>query len=250
MPRHWQVILLAALGIGATVLAVPRALSRIVAVPGGESDPGISRTAAVETTSTRPATEKMPAWSPTPSGSSTPDTRPPTPVGNLRLVSNTDATLAIAWDASSDDVGVKAYQVKGDGFSTISTSSTQATLPWAHRTSAVTVQVSALDTSNNRSDWRTLSIPAPAVQAVVVVSNSPTSDPSPTTDPSTTDPTTLGSPPDPSSSQTGAGGASTAGTSTSPTTQMVSSPAASGNQPASTPTSTTVGQSSASSQPS
>ena len=137
---------MAALGIGATVIAVPRALSGIVAVPQA-SDPGISRTAAVTPTA-KPSTAKMPVWTPPASttSSATRDTRPPSAVSNLRLLSNGETAIAIAWDVSQDNVAVKLYVVRGNGFTTIQTADTRATVPWAHRTANVSIQVSAIDT--------------------------------------------------------------------------------------------------------
>ena len=167
---------MAALGICATVIAVPRALSGIVAVPQ-ENAPGISRTAAVAP-SAKPSTAKMPVWTaPTSVASSTtPDTRPPSAVSNLRLVSNGDATIAIAWDMSQDNVAVKLYVVRGNGFTTLQTADTRATVSWAHRTTNVAIQVAAIDTSGNQGEWRSLLV-APPVTATVTVAPAPTTAP-------------------------------------------------------------------------
>ena len=153
---------MAALGIGATVIALPRALSGIVAVPQA-SDPGISRTAAV-TPAAKPSTAKMPVWTPPASTSSptTRDTRPPSAVTNLRLLSNSETAIAIAWDLSQDNVAVKLYVVRGNGFATIQTADTKATVPWAHRTANVSIQVSAIDTSGNQGEWRSVVVAPPA----------------------------------------------------------------------------------------
>ena len=167
---------MAALGIGATVIAVPRALSGIVAVPQA-NDPGISRTAAV-TPSAKPSTAKMPVWTAPASGaiSTTPDTRPPSAVTNLRLVSNGDTAIAIAWDMSQDNVAVKLYVVRGNGFTTLETADTKATVQWGHRTANVSIQVSAIDTSGNQGEWRSLVV-VPPIAAATIAPPAPTTAP-------------------------------------------------------------------------
>ena len=152
---------MAALGIGATVVAVPRALSGIVAVPQ-VVEAGISRTAAV-TPSTKPSTTKMPVWSApvTTASASTPDKRPPSAVSGLRLLANNETTISLAWDAGQDNVAVKLYLVKGDGFPTVQTTETRATVAWPRRTASVLLQVCAIDTSGNQGEWRNLLVTAP-----------------------------------------------------------------------------------------
>lgn len=176
---------MAALGIGATVVAVPRALSGIVAIPQ-VAEAGISRSASV-VSSAKPSTAKMPVWSGPPTSSPTaPDTKPPSPVTGLRLVSNNESTISIGWDSGTDNVAVKMYLVKGDGFSTIQTTETKATLPWPHRTSNVLVMVSAVDTAGNQGEWRSLTVTPPqtaAANATTATTAAPTSAPATTTDP-------------------------------------------------------------------
>ncbi|HET7724897.1 MAG TPA: hypothetical protein VFK68_09680, partial [Propionibacteriaceae bacterium] len=123
MPRHWQVLLMVALGVGATIMAVPRALSGIVAIPQ-EAEPGISRGAAAAP-SAKPSTAKMPVWSAVATKTtSAPDAKAPTAVSGLHLVANTQTTITIAWDPAKDNVAVKLYLVKGDGFGTVQTADT------------------------------------------------------------------------------------------------------------------------------
>jgi chitodextrinase len=196
---------MAALGIGATVIAVPRALSGIVAVPQANA-PGISRTAAV-TTSAKPSTAKMPVWTAPASGaiSTTPDTRPPSAVSNLRLVSNGDTAIAIAWDKSQDNVAVKLYAVRGNGFTTLETADTKATVQWGHRRANVSIQVSAVDTSGNQGEWRSLVVVPPAA-AATTATVAPTTAPAATspapveTTATTSEPATSGSVPTDASS--------------------------------------------------
>jgi chitodextrinase len=109
----------------------------------------------------------MPVWTAPASGaiSTTPDTRPPSAVSNLRLVSNGDTAIAIAWDMSRDNVAVKLYVVRGNGFTTLETADTKATVHWGHRTANVSIQVSAVDTSGNQGEWRSLVVVPPAAAA-------------------------------------------------------------------------------------
>ena len=179
---------MAALGIGATVIAVPRALSGIVAVPQ-VAEAGISRTAAA-TPSSKPSTAKMPVWSasPTTARTAATDTRPPSPVTGLRLMANNDAAISISWDAGQDNVAVKLYVVKGVGFTTVQTADTKATVSWPHRTANVSIQVSAVDTSGNQGEWRSLVVVPPfaAVSATTPPEPTSTSGPPSTTDPAVT----------------------------------------------------------------
>ena len=109
----------------------------------------------------------MPVWTAPASGaiSTTADTRPPSAVSNLRLVSNGGTAIAIAWDMSQDNVAVKLYVVRGNGFTTLETADTKATVQWGHRTANVSIQVSAVDTSGNQGEWRSLVVVPPAAAA-------------------------------------------------------------------------------------
>ena len=44
-----------------------------------------------------------------------PDTTPPTAPGNLRTTGVTETSIALAWDAAADNVGVVGYEVRGAG---------------------------------------------------------------------------------------------------------------------------------------
>ena len=209
---------MAALGIGATVLAVPRALSGIVAVPQG-AEAGISRTVAA-TSSTKPTTAKMPVWT-APAGTSpsrTHDTVPPAAITGLRLVANDDATISLAWDPGTDNVAVKAYVVKGDGFPSFQTTDTKATVVWPHRTSSVSVLVSAVDTSGNQGQWRSLVVTPPVAPAGTAAPGTPTTAP-------VTTPTVTADPPS-STSSTG-----TASVSSTPTDTASTGSASTGASP-------------------
>lgn len=194
---------MAALGIGATLIAVPRALSGIVAVPQGGSDPGISRTAG-STQTPKANTATVPGWSPSSSASNPPaaDTKPPSLVTNLRITSNTGSVAVVSWDASSDNVAVRGYAVRADG-ATSEKPAPPVTFSWSRRTGSITVQVAAIDKSGNLSEWRSIVVDPPkdttttpagvtTTQAAVTtapagVTTAPTTD-TPTV--TTTDPTT------------------------------------------------------------
>jgi chitodextrinase len=128
----------------------------------------------------------MPVWSAPPANASsaTPDTRPPSALTGLRLLVNNETTISLAWDTGQDNVAVKLYVVKGDGFTTVQTTDTKATLAWPHRTVNVSVQVSAIDTSGNQGEWRSLLVTAPlTATAAAGTTAAPTTAPATTTDP-------------------------------------------------------------------
>ena len=199
VPRHWQVLILAALGIGATLIAVLRALSGIVAVPQGGSDPGISRTAGATQTA-KASTATVPVWSPSPSASTpyTADTKPPSPVTNLRITSNTESSAVVSWDASNDNVAVRGYVVRADGSSS-ETPAPPASFSWSHRTGSITVQVAAIDSSGNQGEWRSIVVNQPkgttTTRAAVTVA--PVAATTAPTAPTPTDTTTVPTTPPP-----------------------------------------------------
>ncbi len=202
VPRHWQVLILAALGIGATLIAVPRALSGIVAVPQGGSDPGISRTAGA-TQSAKANTATVPGWSPSPSGASAPaaDTKPPSLVANLRITSNTEATAVVSWDASNDNVAVRGYVVRADGSSS-ETPAPPVSFAWSRHPGAFTVQVAAVDSSGNQGEWRSILVNQPkgtTATTQAVVTTAPTEVTTAPTTPTPTETTTAATTAPPSS---------------------------------------------------
>ena len=139
------------------------------------------------TPTAKPSTAKMPVWTPPASttSSATRDTRPPSAVSNLRLLSNGETAIAIAWDMSQDNVAVKLYVVRGNGFTTIQTADTRATVPWAHRTANVSIQVSAIDTTGNQGEWRSLVVVPPMTAATT---SAPTTAPATSSTPVVTTP--------------------------------------------------------------
>jgi chitodextrinase len=79
-----------------------------------------------------------------------PDLEPPTTPQNLRSPLQTGSTIEIAWDASTDDVGVEGYRVYGPGgaVDVVGTGYVQTGLV---PNSAYDFQVSALDAAGNES---------------------------------------------------------------------------------------------------
>lgn len=87
----------------------------------------------------------------TASTSSCPDTSPPTTPGNLRVIAATASSLTVAWDASSDDVGVAGYGIYVGGSGIDSTTATSYTVNGLPCGSSRTLAVDAYDAAANRS---------------------------------------------------------------------------------------------------
>ncbi len=140
-------------------------------------------------------------------------------MSNLHLVSNGENAISIAWDMSQDNAAVKLYVVRGNGFTTLETADTRATVQWGHRTANISIQVSAIDTSGNQGEWRSLLVVPPMAVATTATS-APTTTPATSSTPVVTstapsDPATSQSvPTDPSSGATTATSAGTQGTAT------------------------------------
>jgi chitinase len=76
--------------------------------------------------------------------------RPPTTPANLRSPVQTETSLELAWDASTDDRGVTGYRVYGPGGS-IDLAGTSWTANGLTPDTEYLFQVSALDTAGNES---------------------------------------------------------------------------------------------------
>lgn len=85
------------------------------------------------------------------SDGSEPDTTPPTRPGTPQLTAATTTSLAISWQASSDDRGVVDYQVYVDGSLAATTAATQATLSGLQPGQSYNLHVVARDAAGNRS---------------------------------------------------------------------------------------------------
>ena len=84
-------------------------------------------------------------------GGGPPDTQAPTVPGGLRVTGVTGNSISLAWNASTDNVGVAGYEVQRDGSTIITSSTTSVTDFGLAANSTHTYQVRALDAANNRS---------------------------------------------------------------------------------------------------
>ncbi|WP_329494177.1 glycoside hydrolase family 18 chitinase [Kitasatospora herbaricolor] len=80
-----------------------------------------------------------------------PDTTPPSTPGNLRSTGSTSTTVALAWNASTDDVGVTGYEVYQNGVKVQTVSGTSANLTGLTAATTYQFTVQALDAAGNRS---------------------------------------------------------------------------------------------------
>jgi chitodextrinase len=79
-----------------------------------------------------------------------PDTAPPTAPGNVRSTAQTDTSVTLAWDASTDNVGVVGYEVRGAGKTTSATGTT-ATITGLTADTEYSFTVVAKDAAGNVS---------------------------------------------------------------------------------------------------
>jgi chitodextrinase len=79
------------------------------------------------------------------------DNQPPTAPGNLRSTGVTSSSVSLAWDASSDNVGVTAYDVYNGGSLATTVSATSATVGGLAASTAYTFTVKARDGAANTS---------------------------------------------------------------------------------------------------
>jgi endoglucanase len=79
------------------------------------------------------------------------DTQPPTTPANLRVTGTTSSTVSLAWDASTDDVGVTAYQVFRGTTLAGSATATMFTDTGRAASTAYTYTVVAQDASGKQS---------------------------------------------------------------------------------------------------
>ena len=154
------------------------------------------------------------AWQPAPSP------LPPSPVGALRLASNTMSDFTVTWDPAVDNSGIRYYRVLVNGFAADTTSTTQATLGWLAGKRPILVQVAAVDLDGNYGPWSALYvIPPPDPAPVTGPAQSPT-------------PTASGTPTAPVPTATPSSGATSAG-SPSPTASVTPTATATASDPSS-----------------
>jgi Cellulose binding domain len=80
-----------------------------------------------------------------------PDTQPPSVPTGLQVTGTTSSTISLAWNASTDNVGVTGYEIRRDGSTIFSSSSTSFTDTGLGASTTHTYQVRALDAVPNRS---------------------------------------------------------------------------------------------------
>ncbi|WP_285505319.1 carbohydrate binding domain-containing protein [Actinokineospora sp. NBRC 105648] len=79
------------------------------------------------------------------------DTQPPTTPGNPRVTAVTGTSVSLAWDASTDNVGVSGYEVVRDGGSVTPASGTSATVTGLAPSTEYRFTVRAKDGAGNTS---------------------------------------------------------------------------------------------------
>ncbi len=79
------------------------------------------------------------------------DTTPPSTPGNFQVTSVGTGGLVVTWTASTDDVGVTAYEVFRDGVSQGTTTNLSMSLTGLTSTTAYSMGVEARDLAGNRS---------------------------------------------------------------------------------------------------
>jgi Cellulose binding domain len=80
-----------------------------------------------------------------------PDTTPPSVPGGLRVTGTTSSTISLAWNASTDNVGVTGYEVRRDGSTILTASGTSFTDVGLGANTTHSYVVRALDAAGNRS---------------------------------------------------------------------------------------------------
>jgi chitodextrinase len=90
------------------------------------------------------------------------DTEPPSVPANARAISRTDTAFTLAWDASTDNVGVAGYTIDRGASLIQTTIATTATLGGLTASTIYTVTVTAHDAAGNVS---------PASAAITITTN-------------------------------------------------------------------------------
>jgi len=80
------------------------------------------------------------------------DTQPPTVPGNLRVTGTTSSSASLAWNASTDNVGVSGYDLYRDGALAASTGDRSATVTGLAASTTYRFTVRARDAAGNTSD--------------------------------------------------------------------------------------------------
>jgi chitodextrinase len=81
------------------------------------------------------------------------DTQPPTAPGNLRSTGTTSSSASLAWNASTDNVGVTGYDVQQDGSTVTTVSGTSTTVSGLAASTTYQFRVRARDAAGNTSGF-------------------------------------------------------------------------------------------------
>lgn len=92
----------------------------------------------------------------------TADTQPPTAPTNLHTTGTTGTSVAVAWDASTDNTGVRGYGVYRNGALVTTTTSTTTTFAGLTCGTTYTLAVDASDAAGNRSSKTVVMVPTTA----------------------------------------------------------------------------------------
>jgi chitodextrinase len=114
--------------------------------PPTTTTPPPTTTTPPPTTTTPPPTTTTP-----PPTTTTGDTQPPSAPGGLSVTSATQTSVALKWNASSDNVGVSGYDLIRDGSSVGTTSATTRTFASLTCGTSYTLGVDAFDAAGNKS---------------------------------------------------------------------------------------------------
>ena len=104
----------------------------------------------------------------TTSGGSTADTSAPTTPSNLTVSNVTETTATISWSASSDNVGVTAYNVYRSGVLLGSVTGTSANLTGLSAGTTYSYDVSAVDAAGNESSLNAVTFTTTSIVVVPV----------------------------------------------------------------------------------
>ncbi|MCP2244199.1 proprotein convertase P-domain-containing protein [Lentzea aerocolonigenes] len=100
----------------------------------------------------QPVNEALQKWNLTlVTGAGTGDTTAPTVPGNARSTGVTSSSASLAWDASTDDVGVTGYEVLNGGTVATKVTGTTATVSGLTADTAYSFTVRAVDAAGNQS---------------------------------------------------------------------------------------------------
>jgi chitodextrinase len=92
------------------------------------------------------------------SGASDSDTQSPTTPQNLRVTSATPSLVTVVWDASTDDVGVKGYEIRRSDQAPVTVDKPEYAVTGLQCGQSTRLRVAAFDEAQNRSGKATLTV--------------------------------------------------------------------------------------------